>query len=147
MEYYALSTTDLDNPLREIMADPGVQRTYFKQMSKAFALMCSGAASLYTEDPDNIPQDGIWGDTEFPTIMRDSNFDKPNGKVVGVTAFDPSNLNNNKKIYQRTQTDSTSAVALPADKTILIARAPPNGLPLNFPDPQVIDDLYGFLNW
>lgn len=146
-EFYNPSTTDDNSPIRDIMADAGIRRMYFKQMSMAYAQMCSGAAYLYTADVNNIPQDGIWGEIEFPTIMRDSDFQRPKGQVVGVTAFKSSDLSVSKPIWQRTQPASASAVTSSTDNNKLMVRGPPNGLPVNFPDPQVINDVYGDLNW
>lgn len=45
--------------------------TYCNLMSEALARMCSGTAYVMTPDPNNIPQDGIKAQTEFPILQRD----------------------------------------------------------------------------
>jgi hypothetical protein len=57
--------------------DNGQREGYFRKMSKTYALLCGGCATLMTQDPKNIPQDGIWAQTEQPTLQRTTNFDPP----------------------------------------------------------------------
>lgn len=54
---------DDTNPLRDILA-PGSKdmRTYFKNMSKAFAELCDVYALVMAKNPKNVPlNDTIWG--------------------------------------------------------------------------------------
>jgi len=66
----------------------GKQRTYFTHMSDAYAQLCSGDATLMTDQPlDKIPQDGIWGQTEFPALKRTGNV---GGEVDLVSSLQPA---------------------------------------------------------
>jgi hypothetical protein len=57
--------------------DDGDRTKYFAKMSRAYALKCGGLAMLMTKDPDDIPDDGIWAQTEQPTLERESDFAPP----------------------------------------------------------------------
>jgi len=67
------------------MSNPADIRTYFENMSRAYALMCAGFTTLITADIDNIPIDGIWGRIEQPIAERTTDFDPPKGKVDVVS--------------------------------------------------------------
>lgn len=43
---------------------------YFKRMSEALAMSCSGTAYVMTPDINSIPEDGIWGQTEKTTLIK-----------------------------------------------------------------------------
>jgi len=67
----------------------GCQRLYFKSMSKAMATQCKGevfvmtmsnVAGLKLEPVENIPDDGIWWQVEFPTLIDNAN--RPKDKQV-----------------------------------------------------------------
>jgi hypothetical protein len=78
--FYA--TWDIEwNPVRDIMKlPPGTtpenyfitdRRKYFARMSQAFALLCSEKVTVMTKDVDKIPYQGIWYQTELPTLIRE----------------------------------------------------------------------------
>jgi len=50
---------------------------YFARMSEALANTCTDYAAVFTPDPKNIPQDGIWAMKELPAL-------KSTGKVTKV---------------------------------------------------------------
>ena len=75
---YNDDTSDVNNPLREIMADPAKRLTYFTHMSEAYAELCNGQAYLMSATPNSVPTDGIWYNTEFPTLKKTGN---PGGQV------------------------------------------------------------------
>lgn len=66
---------DDTNPLRDILAPNSTDmRTYFKNMSKAFAELCDVYALVMANDPKNVPINGtIWGEVEFPALMQTGN--------------------------------------------------------------------------
>jgi hypothetical protein len=53
----------------------GCQRLYFMSMSKAMATQCSGEVFLMTmtnlEEEVDVPENGIWWEVEFPTLIDD----------------------------------------------------------------------------
>jgi hypothetical protein len=59
---------------------------YFEMMSEALATMCSDKAYVLTPDPGNIPTDGIWHNTERPTLERQisGNLPQDHGKCNEV---------------------------------------------------------------
>jgi hypothetical protein len=61
----------------------GCQRLYFMAMSKAMAMECSGEAFLMSSsnllENERVPEDGMWWETEFPTLI-DGN--RPQDKKV-----------------------------------------------------------------
>jgi hypothetical protein len=69
------------NPLRCIFKHDKDRTTYFENMSRAMALSCDVSATVMTNDPANIPQDGIWGRIEQPTLKKTGN---PGGQVDTV---------------------------------------------------------------
>ena len=50
-------------------------------MSRAMAMQCDISAFLMTQNPKDIPQDGIWGRIEQPTLKLTNN---PGGQVDTV---------------------------------------------------------------
>lgn len=67
------------------MKDDDTRMTYFENMSRAYAFMCSGYSVLFTGDLNFIPMSGIWGRVEFPTLSRDSDFEPPKGETDFVS--------------------------------------------------------------
>jgi hypothetical protein len=63
--YYDLTK---ENFLYRIMEDEGKQRKYFENMSEAYARACKGRVYVMTDDPDKLPESGIWHTTEYPTL-------------------------------------------------------------------------------
>jgi hypothetical protein len=61
----------------------GCQRLYFMAMSKAMATQCSGEVFLLTttklDEFHNVPEDGIWWEVEFPTLIDER---RPEDKKV-----------------------------------------------------------------
>ena len=51
----------------------GCQRSYFRAMSKAMAMKCKGEVFVMTSTDlrggKDVPVQGIWWDTEFPTLI------------------------------------------------------------------------------
>jgi len=78
---------DLGNPLRCIFKDDKQRTTYFERMSSAMARLCSGFATVMTNNPTNIPQNGIWGRIEQRDLKLDGN---PGGQVDKILAVDTS---------------------------------------------------------
>jgi hypothetical protein len=64
------------------MGIPSKKKIYFKNMSEAYAELCSGIAYLMSATPNIVPQDGIWYKTEFPTLKQTDN---PGGRVDTVS--------------------------------------------------------------
>jgi hypothetical protein len=64
------------------MSDKAKRLTYFTHMSQAYAELCNGQAWLMSGTPDSVPTDGIWFNTEFPTIKKTGN---PGGQVDNVS--------------------------------------------------------------
>lgn len=62
---------------------------YFELMSEALATMYSGTAYVLTPDVNAIPTDGIWYQTEKPTLTRPISGDLPedHGKCMKVRSF------------------------------------------------------------
>ncbi|KAH0558550.1 hypothetical protein GP486_004793 [Trichoglossum hirsutum] len=71
------------NPLRCIFKDNTMRLTYFENMSRAMAMLCKTFATVMTDDPKNIPQPGIWGRIEEPTLKLTGN---PGGQVDTIIA-------------------------------------------------------------
>ncbi|EAT90565.1 hypothetical protein SNOG_02353 [Parastagonospora nodorum SN15] len=69
--------TDMGNKIN------GCQRLYFMAMSKAMAMECTGEVFVMTtadlQQEKNVPENGIWWETEFPTLI-DGN--RPQDKKV-----------------------------------------------------------------
>jgi hypothetical protein len=67
----------------------GCQRLYFMSMSKAMASECSGEVFLMTmtnlHGKNNVPEDGIWWQVEFPTLI-----DKRRPENKKITKVSPS---------------------------------------------------------
>jgi hypothetical protein len=65
----------------------GCQRLYFKAMSKAMAMECSGEVFLMTNadlnDNTKVPEDGIWWQVEFPTLFDGNR--APEKKITKVS--------------------------------------------------------------
>ena len=80
-EYYNLDKDDPNNRLRDFIGDEAKRLKYFEEMSRAYAFMCSGYSVLFTEDINNIPMNGIWGQVEYRTATRDSDFEPPKGET------------------------------------------------------------------
>jgi hypothetical protein len=59
-----------DNPLSCIHAKPLWRHAYYSSMSNAYARMARETATVMhkTQDYDNPPMDGIWGETELPAL-------------------------------------------------------------------------------
>ncbi|KAF2754843.1 hypothetical protein EJ05DRAFT_503785 [Pseudovirgaria hyperparasitica] len=72
----------------------GCQRSYFRAMSKAMALQCSGEVFILTNGPDpdklRVPTNGIWWDTEFPTLITGARPDDK--KVTKITYLQIDNV-------------------------------------------------------
>lgn len=64
------------------MQNKNDKNTYFENMSRAFADLCDNYATVMTEDPHNIPLNGIWGKIEFPELQKTGN---PGGQVNSVS--------------------------------------------------------------
>jgi hypothetical protein len=69
----------------------GCQRLYFKAMSKAMAMECSGEVFVMTNanlrKPDPVTEDGIWWQVEFPTLIDGNR--APEKKVTKVSISPP----------------------------------------------------------
>ncbi|KAI9768543.1 MAG: hypothetical protein M1839_004010 [Geoglossum umbratile] len=52
-------------------------------MARAISMLCSIYATVMTKDPKNIPQTGVWGRIELPTLQLTGN---PGGQVDTVVA-------------------------------------------------------------
>jgi hypothetical protein len=69
----------------------GCQRLYFMSMSKAMAAECSGEVFLMTmtklNEQANVPEDGIWWQVEFPTLIDEK---RPENKKVTKVCIFPS---------------------------------------------------------
>jgi hypothetical protein len=70
----------------------GCQRRYFMSMSKAMAAECSGEVFLMTmadlEDNADVPEDGIWWQVEFPTLIDEKRAEDK--KITKVSTSPPS---------------------------------------------------------
>lgn len=55
------------------MQDQAKRKTYFQNMSEAMATMCDVFATVMSPNPKDVIMDGIWGQVEFPTLMRSDN--------------------------------------------------------------------------
>jgi hypothetical protein len=69
----------------------GCQRRYFMSMSKAMATKCSGEVFMMTmadlDDPKiDVPEDGIWWQVEFPTLIDEKNRAQDK-KITKVSTF------------------------------------------------------------
>ncbi|KIX05227.1 uncharacterized protein Z518_06099 [Rhinocladiella mackenziei CBS 650.93] len=62
------------------MSDSTKQKTYFENMSRAYARNCVGATYVMTKDIHNIPTDGIWSRVEQPELQKDG------GAAESITA-------------------------------------------------------------
>ncbi|KAK9762326.1 hypothetical protein K7432_012048 [Basidiobolus ranarum] len=47
----------------------GQKDTYFSNMSEAYAKLCSGEGFVMTDDTSLLPNEGIWANTELPTLI------------------------------------------------------------------------------
>ncbi|KAF2430978.1 hypothetical protein EJ08DRAFT_205761 [Tothia fuscella] len=97
-KYYNDDEKDKKNPLRCIMADAVIRREYFVIMSGAMATLCSTAAIVMTENIDAIDNNGIWGQTERPTLEKTGNVGGQVDTIMAGTSPDPKTK---KKIWQR----------------------------------------------
>lgn len=61
-----------DNPLRCIHSDHEMTKTFYENMSKAYARMARKHATVMhmSSDYANPPQDGIWGRIELPALRH-----------------------------------------------------------------------------
>lgn len=63
----------------------GCQRSYFMSMSKAMATQCKGEVFIMTmtnlKEEQDVPEDGIWWQVEFPTLIDPNRGDKAVTKV------------------------------------------------------------------
>ncbi|KAH7082451.1 hypothetical protein FB567DRAFT_594924 [Paraphoma chrysanthemicola] len=71
----------------------GCQRRYFMSMSKAMAAQCEGEVFLMTMtdlvNNDDVPEDGIWWQVEFPTLIDEK---RAGGKVTKITYLQVDDL-------------------------------------------------------
>jgi hypothetical protein len=79
-DLYNNDENDTNNKLRNIMKNN--KQTYFENMSRAMAQLCDVYALVMTDDPTNVPQTGIWGRIEFPTLKQSGNV---GGEVITVS--------------------------------------------------------------
>lgn len=72
-DFYGIN--DSNNFLANIVENPpphtNGQFQYFTEMSREFARQASGTVYVMTEDPANTVMQGIWGDTEYTTLVED----------------------------------------------------------------------------
>jgi hypothetical protein len=65
------------------------RRLYFKAMSKAMAMECKGTVYVMTNAQLNkgqgVPLDGIWWETEFPTLIDPKREEAGKGKIDKVS--------------------------------------------------------------
>ncbi|KAM7183847.1 hypothetical protein V8F33_013343 [Rhypophila sp. PSN 637] len=73
------------NPLRCIMQNKPLRRQYFAAMSESMAIMCDVFATVMDPNPVSPREDGIWGQTEFPTLKQSGN----EGCVNSVAGTNP----------------------------------------------------------
>ena len=72
---------DNRNPLRCIFNDHKVRLTYFENMSRAMAKLCSDVfATVMTEDTKNVPKTGIYGRIEEQELI-DGGIDTVSGRL------------------------------------------------------------------
>ena len=67
------------------MQDKAKRKTYFENMSEAMATMCDVFATVMSPDVKDVLMTGIWGQVEFPTLMRSDN----DGTVHQIEAMSP----------------------------------------------------------
>jgi hypothetical protein len=79
-DLYNNDEDDTNNKLRDIMKNN--MQTYFENMSRAMAQLCDVYALVMTKDTGNVPQTGIWGRIEFPTLQQSGNV---GGEVITVS--------------------------------------------------------------
>jgi hypothetical protein len=69
----------------------GCQRLYFKSMSKAMAMECSGEVYVMTNADfakrEEVPEDGIWWQVEFPTLIDEAR--SADKKITKVSSHPP----------------------------------------------------------
>jgi hypothetical protein len=69
------------------------RRLYFKAMSKAMAMECSGEVFMMTngnlQGGEGVPLDGIWWETEFPTLIDGKRKEAGKGEVTKVSTPPP----------------------------------------------------------
>ncbi|KAH8653763.1 hypothetical protein BX600DRAFT_440819 [Xylariales sp. PMI_506] len=70
---YNQVTSDLQNPLRGIFASDSQRQTYFENMSRAMAQLCSGEAEVMVSAYPAVTMTGIWGRVEYDEISTGSN--------------------------------------------------------------------------
>jgi hypothetical protein len=65
------------------------RRLYFKAMSKAMAMECSGEVYVMTtanlRRKEEFPEDGIWWETEFPTLIDGGRSDDKQVTKVSIS--------------------------------------------------------------
>lgn len=64
------------------MSNPETQLIYFKNMSKAFAMMSRDWAAVLHRNIDDPPMETIWGQVELPALKEGDN---PGGVVNWVS--------------------------------------------------------------
>lgn len=74
--------SDVNNPLRGIFGSLATRRTYFENMSRAFATLCDTKALLMTDNINDVKLDGIWGKVELLTLQMTGN----KGGMVNVVS-------------------------------------------------------------
>jgi hypothetical protein len=55
------------------MRNPKDEKTYFENMSRAFAMKAHHVATVMHEDIYNPPMDRIWGTVEWPALTASGN--------------------------------------------------------------------------
>ena len=93
-DHYNDDVSDTNNRLRGIFSDPVTQRTYFENMSRAVAYLCSGDAMVMVDLPPYIPPLGIFFRVEFP-------------QLVGNISPNVINRVSNPGYFEKTSTNTT----------------------------------------
>jgi len=76
-----------NNPLWCIMSDPKQEKTYFENMSAAFARKAVKIATVIHMDINNPPISGIWKRIEFEVLKRSGLIDQ----IIAIDAKDAGN--------------------------------------------------------
>jgi len=129
-----------ENPLRCIFKDYGLIYTYFERMSGAMARLCDGLAIVMTQDPNNIPLDGIWGQIELPALKLDGNI---GGQVYKILAVDPSG-GGAVEVWRRPKTKTKSPRSTsPENENKALSKRQPN----DCYSPDQLQTWFGDVKW
>ena len=82
--HYDDDVNDTKNRYRCVMNNQADRNTYFRRISDAMALKCGVFATVMSAQPkDQIPEDGIWYQTEYPRLKQTTTQRRTDAPWVG----------------------------------------------------------------